>query len=190
MNIKKRLKELLVEGEKKYSYNCVMLYLKANKVQWKVLQKEIDDEDVYTEPKDSTYGRIDSDDIHCTILFGIHSDVPDKDVEDIIDTIKQPKIEIKNISSFENSDLYDVLKFDVKSSDLTKFNKEFAKLPHTNEFDYHPHITICYVKKDKASKYIKKLKDKFDLNVVVDKIVYSKSDGTQKDYKINDKTKN
>lgn len=183
MNIKKELRKALLEAEKKdhkREYGCLMVFLDVDKDKWKELQDMIKDEDLYTEEGDDGYGR--ETDPHVTVLYGLHGDIEDEDIEKDIHEIKEPEIAFKNISAFENE--YDVLKFDVKSSDLTKLNKLFAEYPHTNKFpDYHPHCTIAYLKKGKAVEYIKKAKDLVDMVITPSKIVYSKVDGGKKEYK-------
>jgi 2'-5' RNA ligase len=64
------------------------------------------------------------------------------------------KITTKNITHFETPD-YDVVKFDVKSKDLVKLNKLLTdSFEFTTDYpDYHPHMTIAYVKKGTGKKY-------------------------------------
>lgn len=186
MDIKQILRRaLLTEAEKKdhkHSYGCVMVFLDVDNKKWDELQNLINENDLYTEEDDNSYGR--EDDPHVTILYGLHDDIPDEDIETEIDKIKTPKIEFKNISAFSN-DKFDVLKFDVESKDLTKYNKKFIEFPHTSNFpDYHPHVTIAYLKKGKSDKYIKKAKDLLNMDITPDKIVYSKADGSKKNYKL------
>tara|TARA_R110000782_G_scaffold15939_2_gene46101 strand:- start:7572 stop:8129 length:558 start_codon:yes stop_codon:yes gene_type:complete len=182
MNIRKLVrKALLNEAEKKdHEYGCLMVYLDVNKASWKELQDMIDEDDLYTDEDDDSYGRETKP--HITILYGLHEEIKDKDIEIDIRAIKEPKMTFKNISSF-GSTKYDVLKFDVESDDLTKENKKFSEYPHTTSFpDYHPHCTIAYLKPGKAAKYIKKAKDLVDMDIDLDKIVYSKADGSKKNY--------
>ena len=186
MNIRDLVrKALLTEAEKKdhkREYGCLMVFLDVNKKSWKELQDMIEEEDLYTEEGDDGYGR--EDDPHVTILYGLHADIKDEDIEEDINEIKEPKIAFKSISSFDNPK-YDVLKFDVESKDLHKLNKEFQEYPFTSNFpDYHPHCTIAYLKPGKAEKYIKKAKDLVDMEMEPSKIVYSKADGTKKDYQM------
>lgn len=186
MNIKKVLRAaLLKEGKHKThknEYGCLMVYLDVDKKDWDKLQDMIDDDDLYEPEDDPTYGR--ETEPHATILFGFHADVPDADVEKEIDKVKEPKIGFKGISAFKN-EKFDVLKFDVDSEDMHKLNAKFKKFPHTNNFpEYHPHVTIAYLKPNKADKYIKKMKDMVDIPAEVDKLVYSKPDGEKKNYKL------
>lgn len=188
MNIKQRLREVLLEAEKKdhkREYGCLMVFLDVDKKAWKELQDMIDKDDLYTEKDDDGYGLEDKP--HVTVLYGLHGEIEDKDLEVEIHKITEPKISFKNISTFE-ADKYDVLKFDVASSDLVKLNKKFKEFPHTSTFpNYHPHCTIAYLKKGVAEKYIKKAKDLVKMDMEPEKIVYSKVDGSEKEYKLNKK---
>jgi 2'-5' RNA ligase len=185
MDIKNKLRQVLLEAEKKdhkRDYGCLMVFLNVDKKAWKELQDMISEDDLYTEEGDDGYGR--ENEPHVTILYGLHGDIEDEDLEVEIDKIGNPKIEFKAISTFDN-EKFDVLKFDVKSADLNKLNKVFSKFPNTNKFpDYHPHATVAYLKKGTAEKYIKDAKDLVKMNIDNEKIVYSKVDGSTKNYKI------
>jgi len=181
MNIKNKLRTaLLKEGSVKNKYGCVMVYLSIDKDKWNTFLDSIDDDDIYYEGDD--FGL--ETEPHVTILFGLHSDVPDADVEEIIDEIGNPEITMKGISIFEN-EKYDVLKFDVDSPALTKLNERFKTLPHTSNFpDYHPHMTIAYLKVGKGKEYIDKLSKLKTPEFESDKIVYSKVGGSKKNYNL------
>lgn len=184
MNLKDKVREaLLKQTERKYDYGCVMVGLNLKKEEWDVIQKTIDEKDIYFGTEDDKgYGR--EMDPHVTILYGIHEDVPDEDVEKLIKKIGTPDIQLQKVSSFKNEN-FEVLKFDIESKDLDKLNKMFKKLPHTSTYpDYHPHATICYLKKGNAEKYVQKLKDIEPLNVTPSEILYSKPDGSKKKYEI------
>lgn len=185
MNIKAKLREaLLGEGEnKRKKFGCVMTYLKTDKKNWGKIQEAIEDEDLYL-PKgeEDFYGREMKP--HVTILFGLHSDIPDEDVEKEIDKIKTPELKLGKVSSFTN-EKFDVLKYDIESKDLHELNKKFSEFPHTTDYpDYHPHCTIAYVNKGMAEKYIKKLNELDSIEITPEKIVYSKADGEKKNYSL------
>jgi len=73
--------------------------------------------------------------------------------------LKPIEVNLSGISIFENPE-FDVVKFDVNSKLLTKLNTLMKQLPHTSTFpEYHPHITIAYVKKGEGNKYIKKFEN-------------------------------
>lgn len=185
MDIKLRLRALL-EGAHKDSngnkYGCVMVYFNYDKSEWDKMQDIIDKDDLY-EPKGETgFGK--EADPHVTILYGLHEEIADKDIEAEIKQIKTPKIKLGKVSSFSN-DKFEVLKYDIVSDDLHKLNKKFTKFPFTSDYpDYHPHCTIAYVKKGKAADYITKLNKLSEIEVTPEKIVYSKANGEKKDYKL------
>lgn len=186
MNIKKTVREaLLKKRNRKYDYGCVMIGLDTSTEKWNEIQNMVDEDDIYFgDGENGGYGR--ELNPHVTILFGIHEDVKDKTVEILIDEIKRPELKLKKISAFEEK-LFDVLKFDIESSDFHALNKKFKELPHTTEFpNYHPHATICYLKKGTAKKYVKNLSNVEPIEVVSSEVIYSKVDGTEKKYKINE----
>lgn len=187
MDIKSKVREALLEGKHKKTshkneYGCVMIFLDVDKDKWGELLDLIDDEDLYDPKDDPSFGK--EKDPHVTVLFGLHGDVPDEDVEKKIDKFKKPDIKFGGISAFKNK-VFEVIKFDVESKELHASNAELIKLPNTQTYpDYHPHCTIAYVKPDKADKYVKKLKDHTAMPMKVTNVVYSKVDGTKKTYKL------
>jgi len=159
-------------NEAKFDYGCVMLYLDVDEKSWNSVTSIIDKEDITGDGLET--------DPHSTMLFGIHADVPDTDVEKIISELKPISIKLTNISLFENKD-YDVVKFDVESDGMVESNKLFSELPHTNDHpDYHPHTTIAYVKSGNGHKYVRKLKNPIVLKS--NRVVYSKTSGEKKEY--------
>lgn len=180
MKINHIYKQLINETENKHTYGCVMLFLDAKSTEFKKVQKLIKEEDLYLgTDEDPGYGR--ETEPHVTILYGIHNDVPDKDVKELCDKMTAPELVLENITLFDNPD-FDVVKFDVKNADLTKYNKMFTELPHTTKYpDYHAHVTIAYVKPGKGEQYVQKLAEK--IIVKPNYIVYSKADDSKKTYK-------
>jgi 2'-5' RNA ligase len=162
-----------------------MLYFDITKGDWDKFQDMIADEDVYTEDGDQSYGR--ETEPHVTILYGLHADIPDSTIEELIDEMEGPKLTLKKISIFEN-EKYDVVKFDilgVSKGRLGKMNAKFVELPHTTDFpEYHPHSTITYVKAGTGKKYIKTLTGDDVITVTPTEVRYSKADGTKKKYKL------
>ena len=186
MNLKKKLREALLKKQKRvYDYGCVMVDLNMDTNNWNDIQNKIDEDDIYFgDGENGGYGR--ELDPHVTILFGLHADVKDEKVEELIGKIEKPDLKLKNISSFENKE-FDVLKFDIESPDLHILNEKFKTLPHTTDFpNYHPHATICYLKKGLAKKYVKSLSDIKSIEVECSEVLYSKPDGTKKKYKTNE----
>lgn len=155
----KKQKYLIVESKEgfKKEYGCLMLDL--NIKGWNKITDKIDKEDIYDVPG---YGIEDKP--HITALFGfVHDKVSPEEVEKITKKLLQNKskltIKLNNISIFENKD-YDVLKLDVDSPDLHELNAALREtFPYKNDYpDYHPHMTIAYVKPGTGGKYIKDLK--------------------------------
>ncbi len=131
--------------QKKYSYSCVLFKLpsiEADKVlKWS--KKNIPDDCLYFDEEDD-YGR--EDEIHVTVLYGLHTDKPDE-VKSIVSEIKPSNIYFREVSKFE-SEKYDVIKITVEGAVLQKMNKALKELPHTSNFPvYKPHCTLAYVKK-------------------------------------------
>lgn len=185
-SIRNEFRKLLLEKKgDTHSYGCVMLYFNIDKSSWSKVQDLIEDEDVYSEEGDQTYGR--EDEPHITLLYGLHASIPDSEVEELINNIKPTKLTLKKISIFEN-DKFDVVKFDVtgvSKGRLSDMNKKFTELPHTTDYpDYHPHSTIAYVKPGTGKKYIQTLSGKDSLVVSSDVVTYSKADGGKERYKL------
>ncbi len=133
----------------KREYGCLMADF--NQVGWKdFIENLIDDKDIY---KEEGYGL--ETDPHITILYGLHDDEFKLDeLKKILPPIEKVFAFKKNISIFENEN-FDVLKFDIESSILHELNSAICeKFPYTSTFDYHPHMTIAYVKKGTGKKYI------------------------------------
>ncbi len=161
-----------------YDYGCVMAYF--NEPNWQNILAEINDEDLYTEENDNSYGK--ENECHCTILYGLHKDVDEEKLLNVISKFTKPQATSNKISCF-NNEKYDVLKFDVVSDDLGKMNEELKQFPFTSNFpDYHAHITIAYLKPGLGEKYMKNLDS--TMNLDFNKIVYSKGNGEKFYYNI------
>jgi 2'-5' RNA ligase len=94
---------------------------------------------------------------HITVLFGFLPHITAADMKphmtDKVITIDD--IRISGMSLFEN-DKYDVVKLDIESEKLHRYNK-YLKDNIENECtfpDYQPHITLAYVKVGTGQKYI------------------------------------
>jgi len=164
--------KLLEKKGDSYDYGCAMLYFKFPEL--KELHKKINKKDLYTEKGDRTYGI--EDEPHCTLLFGFHKDVKEKEVIKKIKEFDIKDLKIHNPSAFKN-EKYDILKFDIDADYLHKINEALTKFPHTTDFpDYHPHITIAYLMSEESDKYIEIMKG-LEYTVKPNKIVYSKPSG-------------
>ena len=175
MNIKPKQK-------RSHEYGCVMLYFDFPEI--KEIHRIIDPNDVYIDPDDDSYGL--EDEPHITLLFGLHEGVSSHDVKKVLSNHKYNGCNVHNASLFEN-EKYDVLKFDVEGNDLHETNNELKKFPYTSDFpDYHPHMTIGYLKPGTGKKYTKKLNDE-DYVLVPLHAIYSKTDGTKEKIPIRNK---
>jgi 2'-5' RNA ligase len=167
-----KLKQLLTETKQTYDYGCVMLYFNFPEIS--KIHDLIDAADIYTKPGDRSYGL--ETEPHCTLLYGLHDGVSTQDIEKTLDEFTYYTVTAHHASLFENPE-YDVLKFDVKGDNLHETNKALCEYPYTTDYpDYHPHMTIAYLKPGTGKQYVKQLKgQRFDL--LPQYAVYSKPDG-------------
>jgi 2'-5' RNA ligase len=171
-----------------YSYGCVMLYFNFPKMN--DIHSKIDEKDLYEEENDRTYGL--EDEPHITLLYGLEKEVTPNQVKEILENFTFGPCKLYNASLFENE--YDVLKFDVgyptkSGAFLHKCNKSLRSLPYKNDYpDYHPHMTIGYLKKGMGKKYTKMLKDE-EYDLVPTHAVFSQPSGNKVKMKINVKAK-
>lgn len=136
--------------------------------------KKIPDAELYVED-DGGCGR--EDEIHATLLYGLKDNDPSS-VEKVLKGIKPFEVALGTITAFLDNDKHDVLKIDVDSPEMQKLHYMLEdNLPNENSYPtYHPHVTIAYLKKGEAEKYIgsddfrgKKFK--------TDKIIFSSKSG-------------
>jgi hypothetical protein len=164
---------------RKYEYGCAMLYFDFPQIN--EIHDLIESDDIYTEEGDTTFGL--EKEPHTTLLFGLHDGVTTDDISKVLTGFKYGNCNIKSASLFEN-EKYDVLKFDVDGENLHETNAKLRKFPHTNNFpDYHPHMTIAYIKPGMGKKYVDLLKGK-SFQLLPQHAVYSKPDGSQDTLKI------
>ena len=140
----------------KMSYDASCLMLKLNMTNWNNIIYDIKDEDIYQEKEGDIYGR--QKNPHLTLLFPIINKQPYLSFK-VLDKVLTDSIDIKidKIDFFE-SQKYDVLKFSVVNNDyLNSIHSELKKnIPNGDKFDiYRPHITIAYLKKGTAKKYVR-----------------------------------
>lgn len=139
----------------------------------------IPDEELFIDIDNMHFGR--EDEIHVTILYGLHSESPQQ-VRELLTRTKPFEIKLGKIGVFTNSDKFDVVKIDAQSEALTEINLRISKhVVFTNKYLlYQPHVTIAYVNKGKGWKHNNV--DVFDgKRVLVDQITFSSRNG-QKTY--------
>jgi 2'-5' RNA ligase len=168
-----KLIDLLKETTgQKFEYGCTMLYFTFPEIN--KIHDAIDPDHIYTEEGDRSFGL--EDEPHTTLLFGSHSEVTTEDIKKVLDNYIYSPCKIYNASLFENPK-YDVLKFDVKGDSLHETNEDLKQYPYTSDFpNYHPHLTIGYLKPGTGKKYTKMLKG-IEFELIPNYAVYSKPNG-------------
>jgi 2'-5' RNA ligase len=175
-----KLMDVVKEGAApKYEYGCVMLYF--NFPEMEQMHRMINKDDVYTSDEDGSFGL--ESEPHTTLLFGLHPEVTDQDITNVLSKHYFSMCSINNASLFENPE-YDVLKFDVSGDGLHECNSALTQYPHTINFpDYHPHLTIGYLKSGTGKKHTE-LFSNMGYNLTPQYAVYSKPDGSKSKFKI------
>ena len=141
----------------------------------------INPDHVYKDENDPSFGL--ETEPHCTLLYGFHQEIQSYDIKKVLKNHTFSTCKLHNVSLFEN-EKYDVLKYDVgyptRSGEfLHKCNKELSKYPHTTNFpDYHPHLTIAYLKPGMGSKYVEVLKNQ-EFELTPQYAVYSHPNGSK-----------
>lgn len=133
----------------KYEKGCVMFKLSIDN--WADIIKQIDKEDLYEVETDDSFGL--ETEPHVTVIFGIVDDY-DNVVDFCKENLNSVNVNLTKVSCFENE--FDVLKYEVESEGLSEFN-ELLKTAFKCDItypDYKPHVTLAYLKKGKAKKYI------------------------------------
>ena len=171
----KLFEEFMKEAVKtSYDANCAMLYFDFPLM--KNIHSEINPADIYTVEEDNSYGL--EDEPHCTLLYGLKPEVSLEQVRERLEGFDFGECLAHNISLFEN-EKFDVLKFDIKGDNLHAANKSLCELPYSSDYpDYHPHMTVAYLKPGKGSKYLKILNSQ-EHSLKPLHIVYSMADGTK-----------
>ncbi len=155
---------------------CLMV--KIDIPQWEeYLKQYINEEDIYI---DETKHYIQGLELepHCTILYGLRNNVNLNKLKKFLIPNHKIKVKFKNISLFENED-YDVVKFDVESTELRLLNQLIKEnFQYKSDYDeYWPHVTLSYIKKGLGEKYVKAITP-FEL--IVDKYKFSTIDKEDK----------
>lgn len=93
--------------------------------------------------------------LHVTVRYGLF---PQTGLAEAVQAILRkrglPEFRIKSLSVFEQPE-EDVLKFDVQSDTLTEWNRLLGSLPNIQTYEYHPHLTVAYLKKGTGTKYVR-----------------------------------
>lgn len=154
------------------NYNCIMIgYEQIDKVL--SIQNEIDKNDIYYGNDDNASGYGIEKEPHITLLYGLYENVTWDDVKKYLSPLYEYKAMLYNVSSFHNEN-FDVLKMDIKSDKMVKTNKLLRdNLPHDDLHpEYHPHMTIAYLKPGCAKKYEQKMLDRI-IGITPKEFLYS-----------------
>lgn len=174
----KRLLEQAKQEQK--TFGCVMLEGRID--DWETIHLAgIEEKDLY-DNKDHEFGL--EENPHMTLIFGIHEDEIDASVirETIKENIESFSVVINKIGYFETPE-YDVVKYDVTpTKDMLKYRKIFLdSFENTQTFkQFHPHITLAYVKKGEAKKYVKTLEEPFEVTFIRGVYSYHVDEGGEK----------
>jgi 2'-5' RNA ligase len=113
----------------------------------------VTDEDIFVTQADPTFGR--EDEIHVTILYGMHCEYPDL-VRSLLEKTGPIQVTLGKVDIFTNPPKFDVVMIDVYSEDLRHLHETLCdKVRHTSKHTiYNPHVTIAYVKKNRGWPYV------------------------------------
>jgi 2'-5' RNA ligase len=130
-----------------HDYSCLMINLPDELADQIIAwgKQQIPEESLFVD-KDGDKGR--EDEIHVTLKYGLLDAMPSPDLKELFRNTKPFEIALAPITLFRQDD-HDVVKLDVHSAQLHALNREVCSIApyHDTYPDYHPHITLCYVKK-------------------------------------------
>jgi 2'-5' RNA ligase len=176
--IMQRFRKFLEMKNTQYDYSSVHVdvptELAEDIISWG--SQKIPDSEIFVSQTEPSFGR--EDEMHVTILYGIHSETSEQ-VRKLI-TDKPLKVKLGKIDVFTNPQKFDVVVIGIDSPDLCDFNEKMKDdIEYTNKYsEYKPHITIAYVKKGKGWKH--KGNNKWEgKEFSCDKIVFSSKNGTK-----------
>ena len=170
----------VAEGPMIHSKGCVMIRPDEHtaKLVLGLGAMLVKDEEVYEDPEDPSFGRETTP--HVTCLWGIDEILVGYRVARVARDHAPKEMKILNITLFPaDGRPYDVVKFDMDPTGLKEFHDALlAEFPDTKEtFDYHPHMTISYVKAGMGERVIARARAWEGKVVPTSVVVYSRQDG-------------
>lgn len=119
----------------------------------KNIQDKIKKEELYTEEDNDDYGL--EKDPHVTLVPCLENDVDLNKLKGYLEDISEYDIILTDLSKFE-CEKFDVLKCSARSKTLFNTNKKILKdfETHSEYKKYQPHLTIAYMKRGMADKYL------------------------------------
>lgn len=174
-----RFRKFFEMKDVKYEYSSVHV-LAAPKLSSEIIAwstKQIPDEDIFVSQEDPNFGR--EDDIHVTILYGIHSEKSAKTKKLLLGE-RPVRIKLGKTGTFTNPPDFDVVWIDIISPDLHRLNRKLEDhLDFTNKYsEYKPHMTLAYVKKGKGKKH-GSLDHWEGTEFICDHVIFSSKNGTK-----------
>jgi len=167
---------------KRYDFGCVMLHFSFFELT--NIHAAITPSHIYSFSGDNGKFGL-KQDAHITLLYGLHGNVTENDIESKLGNFSYSNCKLNNVSLFKQK--YDVLKFDVDGKNLSESNTALRTLPHTTDFPiYHPHLTIAYLKQGLGDRYVKRLA-RTEYSLKPKHIEYTKQSGRK--YKLDIKIK-
>lgn len=125
------------------------------------LKKRIDKDDLYlgTEEDGDRYGI--EEEPHVTLVPCLDNDIDLDELKKLLMPLDEYTCMLTDVSVFQCED-YDVLKCDIGSVALYQSNEEIRKVyqSHSEHQDYHPHLTVAYLKRGCGEKYVQEHLDK------------------------------
>jgi 2'-5' RNA ligase len=114
-------------------------------------RRYLPDDAIYTDPDDPSFGR--ENEIHATVLYGIHEDSPDK-VAALLEEQKPFACALGRVNLFQTNPKFDVVKAEVRSRELHRLHNRLKEsLEVTDKYPvYRPHVTIAYVQPGAANR--------------------------------------
>jgi hypothetical protein len=161
-----------------YSHSCLMALVPEHiAARVSAFSFAIPDDDIYL-LDDEEHGR--SDEIHCTVKYGLHTSNPDE-VRGVLKGFDMIPAVLGGVTVFNNAD-YIVLKIDIESSKLEEMYKVVcSKLKHTDFYQgFKPHITIAYLnqREDDPHYYERYMCNVFrGVEILFDTMIFSTSYG-------------
>jgi 2'-5' RNA ligase len=145
-------------------------------------RKNVDTEDIFVDPHDESYGL--EDNIHTTVLYGIHDKTPSK-TKRIIEPTPPFKITLGEIDKFPGGTDYDVIKINVEGDVLRDLHYKIREnITNTNSYpDYKPHMTIGYVLPNSCNHLLGSEEFK-GMTFQVNTVIFSSSEKKWKKFKI------
>lgn len=173
------MKNKIINENHKNDYGCVMITVNFPEIT--KIHQIITEDDIYVDPNDDSYGL--EKEPHVTLLYGLHDGINGEEIKRIIGEILFGRFRLYNPSIFKSKG-YDVLKYDVMGDGLIEGYEQLKRFPYTNEFpDYHPHLTVGYLREGRAQRYADALKGS-EFVLSPKKGIFSKSDGSKEYFNV------